>query len=148
MKLYSYILLIAILIGYLACNNFEPKPIRKFNTPKSLIIKLDAASVVHKNGIGNEWSFVSKVGNNKLIRGKEIIISLNGKSSINLVSRAIEEDPNSDDTGVSILKINPNNLEELLQKSQITETVKVNEYYGNGAGNTAVCEFKYSIQLK
>ncbi|WP_235299766.1 hypothetical protein [Portibacter marinus] len=81
--------------------------LHKFEKHKSISIRLDGAKVVDKNGIGDEWSFMSKVNEIELRRGVSTSISLNGRSLIELVSIAVEDDPSSDDVGEDILSITP-----------------------------------------
>jgi len=60
-------------------------------------------------------------------------------------STAIENDPNSDDVGSTKIQITPQNLRHYLDEKIISSTVEVYETNGNGAENTAICEFQYQI---
>lgn len=128
---------------------FEASPIPPtFSAGTILEIKRIDASVLDKNGIGNEWSFQSEINGSRVFPNQSFIIDLSGLSELDIQSTAIDDDPTHDDVGVENLRITPQNLSRLLEEGRISESVEVFEHHGPGAGKSAICQFVYEIKRK
>lgn len=108
-----------------------------------LTIRLESVRVIEKNGIGDEWSFQSRTGSGETITKNGIKVDVSGLSNYTINSTAIEDDK-LDDIGRSTLELTPTVLQYF---KDYTEKVSVYESHGSGAGNTALCEFKYHIDV-
>lgn len=109
-----------------------------------LHVKLLSEKVIDENGIGDDWSFRSLTEDGQRITSSGISVDVSGRSGFMIESIATELDPSHDDVGRSRLNLSPL---ELNTAEYFTETVRVYERYGDGAGNTAICEFRYFIEI-
>ena len=148
MKLSSWLSISAV-IGVLIFYGFKDDIIVNATFPPNqyIIVTLTQAKVVDKNGIGNEWFFYSTIENTALSKGVPYSVNLTGKSEIKLISKAIEEDPSSDDIGTNTISITPESLKKLVSTSEVSCDVFVKEYFGKGKGKTATCKFTYEISI-
>jgi len=133
------------------CFYFLPKrespEILRFKDGTKIEIKLIEARVIDKNGIGDEWSFSSKASNSITIDEVGTLVDVGSRTKIDIISTAIESDPSSDDIGEGRIQIRPDNISDFFAESIVEDIVSVYERYGKGAGNTAICRFKYSIKV-
>lgn len=136
------VLFISLSIFFIFKKDNRPDVLFDYN---SISIELVSAKVVHENGIGDDWSFVSKVEDKEIKKGVINHISLQGKKSVNISSIAIEVDPKQDDVGEEVFVITQENIGQFKQDSKLKIQVEVYEPNGDGAGNTAICEFEYRL---
>lgn len=139
----------ALLVGGTIYYNSEstPLPPPTFEEGTKLNIVFKSFEVVEENSIGDDWTFEFFVEGSPL-SPKDNVVDVSNLESIIIKSKATENDPSHDDIGYARRIVTPENLSDLLAKEEIVETVFVNEYYGKGAGNTATCEFRYSITIE
>jgi hypothetical protein len=119
-----------------------PPPVFNDGTQVSIIFK--SFKVLEENHIGDDWSYEFMIGTSPF-GFREKVLDLSNKESLIITCKAIEDDPNHDDIGVTETIITPDNIQHYLGKGEIVELVEVYEQHGKGAGNTAICEFRYML---
>ena len=139
---------------FLYCNRENPnsnpifftQPLPLFKEKTFLEVSFINARVIEKNHIGDEWSLSSIIDGNRISIGETKVYDVSHQKSLKITSVATEEDPNHDDEGIGIIEITPTNIKQLLVHKHLVDTIEVHEYYGPGAGNTAICTFTYAIE--
>lgn len=118
----------------------------KFANNFFIEIKLQDASLVFNEGIGNEIYMKSYTEDLKKINHEFLKLNLSNKHRYKIISETIDNDPNHDDVGRSEYFISPKNIDKILQNSGFEIEVKTYEHYGNGAGKVATSKFKYIVK--
>ena len=70
--------------------------LEKFQSNYTIKVQLLNSEVTINPGIGKKWSFHSNIDDNEVMKGETYTISLNGKTQVEISSKAIEDDKYDD----------------------------------------------------
>jgi hypothetical protein len=148
-KKYKNIFLLSIIAIIVVCifyNYGENRVIARtpVNGQDIIKIKFNSVDLIYNNHVGNQWSYYAFVNDNKLKKGKSIVLSNNYSQNIYLQAKAVEED-SVPDVGSSNITINISKI-NFRKKNNYPVEVTVRENRGRYSGETAKLRFNFTVK--